>query len=122
MFLTARDRAQQREAANARIGHRRAYWILYGRPMASVLVPVGAVAGGGAWLWTTVSRTQVSTGVGLIGVGLATVYGVWWIKTSSPQARIRARAMGVHRSIRMHLVGAAGLLLVAAAIALYGAA
>ncbi len=121
-MVSAHDRAQQREAANHRIGHDRAYWILYGRPVAAVLVPVGAVLAGGVWLWNTASRAQVSSGVGLLGVALLFAYGAWWIKTSSPQARIRARAMGVHRSIRMHLVGGAGLLLVAAAIALYGAA
>ncbi len=119
-MLSARDREQQRAAANHRIGHDRAYWILYGRPVMAVLVPVGAVLAGGAWLWNTADRGQVSSGVGLVGLMLLLAYGVWLIKTGSAQAKIRARAMGVHRSIRMHLVGGAGLLLVAAAIALYG--
>lgn len=122
MFTSEADRRARRAAANARIGHDRAYWIIYGEPVARVAVPIAAVLGGGVWLWNTVTPDQVSLAVGLVGILLVAVYAAWWVKTSSAQARIRARSMGTPRSIRMHLVGAAGVLLAIAAVALYGAA
>lgn len=79
-----RDREQRREAANHRIGHERAYWILYGPAYTKLMLAAGAVLGGW-WIWHYVDHAWIA----LVNLSFGTVLlGVW--------AAVMARNSSVH--------------------------
>jgi hypothetical protein len=113
-----RDKDIQRAAANRRIGHDLAYEIMFG----PALIKAGFVlllAAAAVWVWFNVDHTRLAGVVGGAGVLVLVVYGAWVLRGTSVQARQMARASGVTERRRYwHMTGAAGVLLVVAAVAL----
>jgi hypothetical protein len=112
-----RDREQQRAAANRRIGHDMAYWIV-AAPMICWGIAALAVAVAVLWAWTYVPHENIARY--LLGAALI-LCGVWAARnliSDTPSARVAARASGVTRN-GWHPVGVAGLVLLAAAFVVW---
>lgn len=114
-----RDREQQRWAANKRVGHDLAYWILYGGQMLAA-VGLALLAFAAVWVWVSVDRILIAETLGAVGILILAVYAAWWARRATPQSRVLARAAGMaNNALVWHLVGAAGLLLVVAGVLLW---
>jgi hypothetical protein len=108
----------QRAAANRRIGHDHAYLIVMGPFLirAGLVVLLAALA---VWVWFNVDHTRLAGAVGAAGVLVLLAYGAWVLRGTSVQARQMARATGTEgRRRHWHMAGAAGVLMVAAAVML----
>lgn len=122
MFVSSdrrrRDREIRRAAANRRIGHDHAYLIVMGpflhRVGALLLIAAGALAA-----WHFVDRELLAGVTGGAGALILIAYLARALKGSTTQARLMSIAQGTaHRGRYWHVAGAAGALLVAAAIAM----
>jgi hypothetical protein len=115
------DRTQRRAAANRRIGHEMAWLYFWARPLGIMAVLI-ALTAGGWFLWTRVDHADIAAAAGSLGIALLMAYGAWLMATGSAYQRSIRAARGARRGSAMHLLGFAGALLVAAAIALWSQA
>jgi hypothetical protein len=113
-----RDRELQRAAANRRFGHDNAYLILFG-PQVFWAVVVLLLVALGVWAWYAVDHATIAGVVGAAGVLALAVYGARTARAGTLSGRLNAAATGRTSSARWHLVGASGLLMVAAAVTIW---
>jgi hypothetical protein len=111
------DREQQRLAANHRVGHEQAYFLLFVWPVVKTLAPVAAVAFGLWWLWMNVDRTRIVTVVAVSGIVCLVTYGARLVAFGSRRRRSFER---LHTG--WHIVLLVGVLLLAAAFLAAGVA
>lgn len=113
------DKQQRRAAANREIGKQLA-WTYFWGPKLTTAAVLMAVAYGCWFLWTRVDHERIAAVVGALGVTMLVAFGVWLLTAGSPHARVMRRARGeTDRQIVMPLVGTAGALFLAAAVALW---
>ncbi len=112
------DEQQQRAAANKRIGHELAWWIIFGAPAVRWALMLGLPVAAGWWVWTHVDHRHIALALGGLGIVLLVAYA-GWIMRNGLHARMMAVARGreINRAM-WHLIGGAGALLFAGAIAL----
>ncbi len=111
------DRQQRRAAANERIGHEMAWWF-YFEPITLPGICVVLAAAAGWWTWTHVNHRHIAAALAGLGVLLLVGYA-GWIARNGVHRRMMAVARGreINRGM-WHLIGAAGVALVAAGLAL----
>jgi hypothetical protein len=113
-----RDKAQRREAANHKIGHDRAYWIIYG-PAYAKLVLAGAAGLGVWWVWHYVGHAWIALVNLSFGTLLLMIWAAVMVRTGSVTATQMRLATGGRRSPAWHMLAAAGILFLAAAYAVW---
>ena len=113
-----RDRDQRRAAANRRIGHELA-WAYYWESELKFAVLVVALGAAGWFLWTRVDHHLIAGVAGGLGVLLFAAWLVWFARSRSLYVRSMRVANGGTATTAWWLTGAAGLVLIAAAVVLW---
>lgn len=109
------DREQQRHAANHRVGHEMAYFIIFVWPTVKTIAPPAIVGLGLWWLWMNVDRSRIVTVVAVLGISCLVTYAAALLS----QGVRRRRGGRLHTG--WHIVMLVGAALLAAAYLAAGA-
>jgi hypothetical protein len=115
-----RDKEQRRAAANSKIGHDRAYWIIYG-PTYAKLALLCALGLGGWWIWNFVDHAWIALVNLSFGTLLLMVYAAGLVRSSSISSTQMRLATGRELSPFRHVLAVAGALLLVAAYLVWAA-
>lgn len=113
-----RDRDQRRAAANRRIGHEMA-WAYFWAPKIGTLLALTAVAVGCRYLWTHVDHALIARAIGGVGIALTFGWALWLIRGRAPRVQTIRAIRSRTYAATWHLVGLAGVVLVAASWVLW---